>query len=74
MLATQLIKEFAFQSVPVNELESRAVLQFCNPLARTNAPGRYPRQSECPKCQPDGIAVTKWLKRYQEFVWSATKA
>jgi hypothetical protein len=73
MLAAQLIKEFVFQTVPANELDNRAVLQFWNPLARTNTPGRYPRQPGCPKCQPDGIAVTKWLQRYQEFARSVTK-
>ena len=68
MLAAQLVKEFASEAVPVNELENRTVLQFWNPLARTNAPGCYPRQSDCSKCQPKAIAAAKWRERYQEFV------
>lgn len=68
MLTAQLTKEIEGGAVVLGELENRAVLQFWNPLAQTNKPGQYPRQSGCPKCRTEGIAVAKWSERYKSFM------
>lgn len=64
MLAAQTFKH-ALGEAPVAGPVSRAVMQFVDPLAATNRPRRYVRDSSCAMCSPLTPAGVIWAKRYR---------
>ena len=66
MLASQTYKELLCQT-PLGAAEPRALFQFFNPLATTNAPRPYLRDPACPMCAPGSPALDIWMQRYRDF-------
>jgi hypothetical protein len=64
MLAAQTFKD-ALAEGPLAGPVSRVVMQFVDPLAATNRPRRYLRDSSCAMCSPSTPAGVIWAKRYR---------
>lgn len=67
MLAAQTIREFLGHRCLDGTL-SRAVMQFVDPVAGSNAPRRQRQDGSCPMCDADGLATRIWQRRYS--AWS----
>jgi hypothetical protein len=66
MLASLTLQQFVRKGPIVGPM-CRAVFQFFDPLAVTNAPGLRARQSTCPMCAPDIPATAVWRQRVADF-------
>lgn len=80
LLAGETLKDrLASNDVPLNDARSRAVFQFLRPLAQTNGPAVYQRDPNCPRCGPNTVAGSIWLRRFRNLppcrtgeIWSET--
>jgi hypothetical protein len=64
MLAAQTFKD-ALAEGPLAGTVSRVVMQFVDPLAATNRPRRYLRDTSCAMCSPSTPAGVIWAKRFR---------
>lgn len=64
ILAAQTLREFDGGGA-LHDTLARAVMQFLDPLAKTNAPRRQLRDADCPLCDPGEPATAIWRRRYE---------
>jgi hypothetical protein len=66
MLAALTLQQF-LRDGPILGARCRAVFQFFDPLAVTNAPGYRARETTCTMCAPDAPGTSIWRTRYSSF-------
>ena len=64
LLAAELLKTINRYPGPLNETFNRAVFQFHNPMAVTNASHFYSRDGRCTACSADNLGARIWRRRY----------
>jgi hypothetical protein len=72
MLAAQTIREIIGDRCLDGTL-SRAVMQFLDPTAASNAPRRQRRDATCPMCDPEALATRIWQRRWDAWASSSTE-
>lgn len=72
MLATQTIREIIGDRCLDGTL-SRAVMQFLDPTATSNAPRRQRRDATCPMCDPEALAMRIWQRRWEAWTSTSTQ-
>jgi hypothetical protein len=66
MLAAQTIREIIGDRC-LDGTTARAVMQFLDPTASTNAPRRQLRDASCPMCDPEELATRIWQRRHGDW-------
>ena len=67
LLAAELLKTVGRHPGPLDDARNRAVFQFQNPAAVTNALHSYPRDGRCMACSPENLGTQIWRRRYGTF-------